>query len=114
MPHDVSFLVDGREYPLSQRIAEALSENLIAFDPDREWEGSTRRSLARSIERRLVDSDEGPVQPQAEELSALEHTLDYMVESRDRELAILQRAARRALGLEEAPLLDEIIGDAGE
>ena len=111
MPHDVRFLVDGREYPLSQRIAEALSENLIAFDPDLAYGGGTRRSVARLIERSLVDPHEGPIQlEERHELSALERTLDPMAASEDLEIAVLQRAVRGVLGL-ESPLLDEMIGD---
>ncbi len=111
MPHNVRFLIDGREYPLTQGIAETLSENLIAFDPDLEYEGSFRRSVARTIERSLVDPEEGPIRLHyAPELSALEHTLDHMVASKNLEIAVLQRAVRRALGL-ESPLLDKMIGD---
>jgi hypothetical protein len=111
MPHHVRFLVDDREYLLSQRIAEAVSENLIAFDPDIGFDGSPRRSVARRIERSLVDPDEGPIQLyDRHELSGLEHTLDHMAASENLEIAVLHRAVRRVLDL-ESPLLDELIGD---
>jgi hypothetical protein len=47
MAYDVHFLI---EYSLPQDIAEVLSENLIAFDPDSDDEGcrSPSRRIARS------------------------------------------------------------------
>jgi hypothetical protein len=61
MAYDVRFLI---EYSLPQDIAEVLSENLIALDPDSDDEGSPRRLIARAIESRLVDPTQPPIQLQ--------------------------------------------------
>lgn len=115
MGRSVRFLIEGHEYPLAERTAVLLSQNLIAYDPDGDWEGSQRRALARSIERSLVEPDAPPIKLRSSaELSTLEQTLDYMVAGGDREIAVLQRAARRALGKGESPILDAIIGDSGQ
>ena len=71
MAHDVRFLI---EYSLPQDIAEVLSENLIAFDPDSEDDRSPSRLVARAIESRLVDPTQPPIllQDYADEQWALE------------------------------------------
>jgi len=96
MPDDIRFRIDGSEYTLAESIAAILSEKLIAYDPD--GDDSPRRSMASSIERCLVDPETRPIEPNQDELYALEHTLDHMASGRNREVCILYRAVREALG----------------